>query len=243
MASSGLKPFAVSCAKPSSRAKASRLRPASEEPMERPAKHSNDWEEVSRRAFLGSVSAVAVGSAMHEHRLIVGYAAAAEPSSAPMTGPDPVPATLRVNGVLRGLAVPPQMTLAEVLRGPLGLTGTKIACNRGACSACTVWLDGAPVVSCMILAVDVGDRSITTIEGLADGDRLHPMQAAFIENDAMQCGFCTPGLVMSCAALIERNPDPSPEDVKTAIGGHLCRCGTYQNVIAATIAAAKLRKG
>ena len=211
--------------------------------MARSAKYLNDWEEVSRRAFLGSVSAAAVGSAMHEHTLIVGYAAAAEPSSAPTTGSDPVPAMLRVNGVLRGVAVPPQMTLAEVLRGPLGLTGTKIACDRGACSACTVWLDGAPVASCMILAVDVGDRSITTIEGLADGDRLHPMQAAFIEHDAMQCGFCTPGLVMSCAALIERNPDPSQEDVKTAISGHLCRCGTYQNVITATMAAAKVRKG
>jgi len=213
--------------------------------MERSIKHSNDGGDagVSRRSFLGGVSAAAVGSAMHEHTLIVGYAAAAEPSNAPVIGPDPVPARLRVNGVLRGLAVPPQMTLAEVLRGPLGLTGTKIACNRGACSACTVWLDGAPVASCMILAVDIGDRSITTIEGLADGDRLHPMQAAFIEHDAMQCGFCTPGLVMSCAALIERNPDPSPEDVKTAISGHLCRCGTYQNVIAATMAAAKVRKG
>jgi carbon-monoxide dehydrogenase small subunit/xanthine dehydrogenase YagT iron-sulfur-binding subunit len=135
------------------------------------------------------------------------------------------------------------MTLAEALRGPIGLTGTKIACNRGACSACTVWLDGTPVASCMILAIDVGDRSITTIEGLADGEQLHPMQAAFIEHDAMQCGFCTPGLVMSCAALVERNPDPSSEDVKTAISGHLCRCGTYQNVIAATMAAAKVRKG
>ncbi len=209
--------------------------------MERP--YLNDREEVSRRAFLGSVSAAAVGSAMHEHALIVGCAAAAEPSSAPMVRSDSVPATLRVNGVFREVDVPPQMTLAEVLRRPLGLTGTKIACNRGTCSACTVWLDGAPVVSCMILAVDVGDRSITTIEGLADGDRLHPIQAAFIEHDAMQCGFCTPGLVMSCAALIERNPDPSPEDVKTAISGHLCRCGTYQNVIAATMAAAKARKG
>lgn len=213
--------------------------------MERSIKHSNDGGEVgvSRRSFLGGVSAAAVGSAMHEHTLIVGYAAAAEPSNAPVIGPDPVPARLRVNGVLRGLAVPPQMTLAEVLRGPLGLTGTKIACDRGACSACTVWLDGAPVASCMILAFDVGDRLITTIEGLADGEQLHPMQAAFIEHDAMQCGFCTPGLVMSCAALVEHNPDPSSEDVKTAISGHLCRCGTYQNVIAATMAAAKVRKG
>jgi carbon-monoxide dehydrogenase small subunit/xanthine dehydrogenase YagT iron-sulfur-binding subunit len=198
---------------------------------------------VSRRSFLGGVSAAAVGSAIYENTPIVQNAAAAEPFSAPVIGPDAVPATLRINGVVRRLVVSLQMTLAEALRGPLGLTGTKIACNRGACSACTVWLDGAPVASCMILAIDVGDRSITTIEGLADGEQLHPMQAAFIEHDAMQCGFCTPGLVMSCAALVERNPDPSSEDVKTAISGHLCRCGTYQNVIAATMAAAKVRKG
>ncbi len=212
--------------------------------MERSIKHSNDWGEggVSRRSFLGGVSAAAVGSAVCENAPFVGYAGAAEASSAPVVGPDPVPATLRINGVVQSLVVPIQMTLAEVLRGPLGLTGTKIACNRGACSACTVWLDGAPVASCMILAVDVGDRSITTIEGLADGERLHPIQTAFIEHDAMQCGFCTPGLVMSCAALVKSNPDPSPEDVKTAISGHLCRCGTYQNVIAATMAAAKVRK-
>lgn len=213
--------------------------------MERSIKHSNDWGEegVSRRSFLGGASAAAVGSAMCENVPFVGYAAAAESSNAPIIGPDAVPATLRINGVVQSLVVPLQMTLAEVLRGPLGLTGTKIACNRGACSACTVWLDGAPVASCMILAIDVGDRSITTIEGLADGERLHPMQAAFIEHDAMQCGFCTPGLVMSCAALVKGNPDPSPEDVTTAISGHLCRCGTYQNVIAATMAAAKVRKG
>lgn len=207
--------------------------------------HSNDGGEtgVSRRSFLSGASAAAVGSAMYEATPIAGYAAAAEPSSAPFVGSDLVPTTFRINRVVRRLAVPPQMTLAEVLRGPLGLTGTKIACNRGACLACTVWLEGAPVASCMMLAIDVGDRSITTIEGLADGERLHPMQAAFIEHDAMQCGFCTPGLVMSCAALVERNPDPTADDVKTAISGHFCRCGTYQNVIAATMAAAKLRKG
>jgi xanthine dehydrogenase YagT iron-sulfur-binding subunit len=212
--------------------------------MERSGKHSNDGGEVgvSRRSFLGGVSAAAVGSAIYENTPIVQNAAAAEPFSAPVIGPDAVPATLRINGVVQSLVVPLQMTLAEALRGPIGLTGTKIACNRGACSACTVWLDGAPVASCMILAVDVGDRSITTIEGLADGEQLHPMQTAFIEHDAMQCGFCTPGLVMSCAALVKGNPDPSPEDVKTAISGHLCRCGTYQNVIAATLAAAKARK-
>jgi carbon-monoxide dehydrogenase small subunit/xanthine dehydrogenase YagT iron-sulfur-binding subunit len=150
---------------------------------------------------------------------------------------------LRINGAIRTLALPPHTTLAETLRGPLGLTGTKIACNRGACSACTVWLDGIPVASCMVLTLDVGERAVTTIEGLADGDRLHPVQSAFIAHDAMQCGFCTPGLVMSCAALVARNPDPSREEVKAAISGHLCRCGTYQHVVDATMAAAQDRKG
>ncbi len=130
------------------------------------------------------------------------------------------------------------MTLAEVLRGPLHLTGTKIACNRGACSACTVWLDGAPVPSCMILALDVGERKVTTIEGLANGDVLHKVQQAFIDHDAIQCGFCTPGMVMSCAALLERNANPCEDDVREAISGHICRCGTYPHVIAAVLAAA-----
>ncbi len=158
-------------------------------------------------------------------------------------GPDVVPMTLRVNGVERFVAVPPHTTLAEVLRGPLDLTGTKIGCDRGSCSACTVWLDSAPVASCMILAIDVGERLVTTIEGLADVDNLHPVQATFIEHDAVQCGFCTPGLVMSCAALLAQNPEPSLEDVKTATSGHLCRCGTYPHVFAATLAAAKSEKG
>ena len=160
----------------------------------------------------------------------------------PVAGPGPAPITLKINGATLTLQVEPRMTLAEVLRGPLGLTGTKIACHRGACSACTVWLDRITVCSCMILAIDVGTRSVTTIEGLASGDQLHPVQAAFIEHDALQCGFCTPGIVMSCAELLERTPDPTAQDVKAAISGHLCRCGTYPHVIAATLAAAKARK-
>lgn len=156
-------------------------------------------------------------------------------------GPDPIDLTLRVNGHTYTIAVAPQTTLVEALRGPLDLMGTKVGCNRGACSACTVWLDGRPVASCMTLAIDVGGRSVTTIEGLVDGDNLHPVQAAFIEHDAVQCGYCTPGMVMSCAALLERNPHPSLEDVKTATSGHLCRCGTYPKVFAAALAAA--RKG
>ena len=159
-----------------------------------------------------------------------------------MAGPDGTPVTLNVNGAARTHLVTPNMTLAEALRGPLGLTGTKIGCNRGSCSACTVLLDGAAVNSCMLLAIDIGDRKITTIEGLAQGDTLHPVQEAFIEHDAVQCGFCTPGLVMSCAALLAQVPDPTAADVKAAIAGHLCRCGTYPHVISATLAAAKVRK-
>lgn len=158
-------------------------------------------------------------------------------------GPQPVSMVLNVNGVKRTLQAEPRMTLAEALRGPLGLTGTKIACNRGACSACTVWLDGAPICACMMLAIDVGARSITTIEGLADGDTLHPVQQSFIDHDALQCGFCTPGLIMSCAALLERTPEPNADDVRAAISGHYCRCGTYPHVISATLDAAKARKG
>jgi aerobic-type carbon monoxide dehydrogenase small subunit (CoxS/CutS family) len=131
--------------------------------------------------------------------------------------------------------------LAVTLRDNIGLTGTKIVCDRGSCSACTVWLDNTPALACMTLAVDVGNRKVTTIEGLAEGDHLHPVQAAFVKHDAMQCGFCTPGMVMSCAALLERNPNPTLADVKHATSGNLCRCGTYPKVFAATLDAAKSR--
>ena len=172
----------------------------------------------------------------------IAQAQQAEGAASAVIGPRAVPIVLHVNGAARTLQAEPRMTLAEVLRGPLGLTGTKIACNRGACSACTVWLDGQPVCSCMVLAVDVGVRAVMTIEGLAHGDTLHPVQQAFIDHDALQCGFCTPGMIMSCAALLERMAEPNAGDVRAAISGHLCRCGTYPHVIAATLAAAKAHK-
>ncbi len=154
-------------------------------------------------------------------------------------GPGAVSITLVVNGIARALSVAPAMTLAEALREQLALTGTKVACDRGACSACTVWLDGAPVCACMVLAIDVGDRKVTTIEALAQDGQLHPVQSAFIEHDAIQCGFCTPGLIMSCAALLAHTPDPSESQVRAALGGHLCRCGTYPHVIAAVLDASR----
>ncbi len=153
-----------------------------------------------------------------------------------IAGPGLLPIVLQVNGEDHDLMVEPRTTLAEALRGPLGLTGTKIACNHGVCSACTVWLDDLAVASCSVLAIEVGERRITTIEGLAGQEHLHPVQEAFIAHDAIQCGFCTPGLVMSCAALLARNPHPDRKEIETAISGHLCRCGTYPHVVQAMLA-------
>jgi xanthine dehydrogenase YagT iron-sulfur-binding subunit len=160
-------------------------------------------------------------------------------SDAASIGPDTIPLSLWVNGRATTVRVDPATTLVELLRDRLGLTGTKIGCDRGACSACTVWVNGEVAASCMTFALDVRDKQITTIEGLADGDRLHPVQRAFIAHDALQCGFCTPGMVMSCAALIEQNPDCTLSDVKSAVSGHLCRCGTYPNIFKATLEAAR----
>jgi aerobic-type carbon monoxide dehydrogenase small subunit (CoxS/CutS family) len=148
---------------------------------------------------------------------------------------------MRVNGRDHQLSVEPRTTLADALRDTLHLTGTKVVCDRGACSACTVWLDGMPVNSCLTFALDVGRREVTTIEGLGTPDHMHPVQAAFVEFDAAQCGYCTPGMVMSTAALLKANPNPSLEDVQHAVSGNLCRCGTYPKVFEAALAAA--RKG
>jgi len=198
---------------------------------------------VSRRNFLKGAGFGAAGLAgvkLLEENLL---AAQPGPAAIHQIGPSPVRLKIDVNGSPRAIEVEPRTTLADALRDGLGLTGTKVVCNRGACSACTVWLDGMPVNSCMMLAADVGPRQVTTIEGLAPAGRLHPVQSAFIEYDAMQCGFCTPGMVMSCAALLARNPDPSLDDVKRAISGNLCRCGTYPKVFAATLATAKTQRG
>jgi xanthine dehydrogenase YagT iron-sulfur-binding subunit len=156
-------------------------------------------------------------------------------------GPDALPVKLFINGHEHSVMIEPRYTLADTLRDNLGLTGTKVVCDRGSCSACTVWIDKTPSLACMTLAIDAVGRQITTIEGLSHGDMMHPVQAAFVKHDAMQCGFCTPGMVMSCAALLERTPNPNLDDVKHAVSGNLCRCGTYPKVFAATLDVAQQR--
>lgn len=154
-------------------------------------------------------------------------------------GPSAFPIKLHINGHEQSVTVEPRYTLAATLRDNIGLTGTKVVCDRGSCSACTVWIDDVPSLACMTLAVDAVGRKITTIEGLSRGEAMHPVQAAFVKHDAMQCGFCTPGMVMSCAALLKRNPNATLDDVKHATSGNLCRCGTYPKVFAATLEVAK----
>ena len=146
--------------------------------------------------------------------------------------------TFQLNGDLTEVLVAPNRTLVRMLREDLGLTGTKYGCGEGDCGACTVLLDDLPVNSCLVLAAQVDGRRVTTIEGLADGDRLHPLQEAFIEKGAIQCGFCTPGMILSAKALLDEQPDPTELDIRTAISGNLCRCTGYQKIVEAIKAAA-----
>lgn len=198
---------------------------------------------LTRRDFLRGAGITAAGAVIASSALAgVARADGATAEGPRVRGPGAVPLVLRVNGAEKKIEVEPRTTLADALRFELGLTGTKVVCDRGSCSACTVFLDGTPVCSCMTLAIDVGKREVKTIEGLAQGEALHPVQQCFIDKDALQCGFCTPGMVMSCAALLDRNPAPSLDDVRAAVSGNLCRCGTYPKVFEATLAAARLAR-
>lgn len=146
---------------------------------------------------------------------------------------------LTVNGQLHELAVKPKTTLAQLLRNELGLTGTKVACNEGACGSCTVIVDGMAVKSCSVLAVQADGKEVQTIEGLAQGGRLHPIQEAYLDHGAAQCGFCSPGMIMSAKAFLDKNPRPTELQVRRAIDGNLCRCTGYIDIIDAVLDAAK----
>ncbi|MDT3699159.1 MAG: (2Fe-2S)-binding protein [Thermincola sp.] len=147
---------------------------------------------------------------------------------------------LTVNGETHELEVEPRETLVDVIREKIGLTGTKKGCDTGDCGACTVLLNGKPVSSCMLLAVDVDGGEITTIEGLTGPGGLHPLQQAFVNNHAIQCGFCTPGMILSAKALLDENASPSEEEIRQGMAGNLCRCTGYVNIVKAVQEAAKM---
>jgi xanthine dehydrogenase YagT iron-sulfur-binding subunit len=161
--------------------------------------------------------------------------------AAVLRGPEAVAIRLDVNGETRSVHAPPRRTLLDVLRYDLGLTGAKKACDRGDCGACTVLLDGAPVYACLALAIACEGKKVETIEGLAQGTELHPLQEAFVAHDAYQCGYCTPGQILALAALLRREAQPSEDQVRTAVSGNLCRCGAYPNIVAAGLAAGRAR--
>ncbi len=197
---------------------------------------------ISRRSFIKGAGAVAAAAG-----LVRVQPAGAEPPPLPVgvaekLGPGAETIELTINGAPSKLSIEPRVTLLRALREHLGLTGTKLVCDRGACGACTVHLDGRPVTSCMMLAVDARGHRITTIEGLGTPAQMHPVQAAFVEADALQCGFCTPGMVMSVAAALERNPAATVDEIKLATAGNICRCGTYPHVFEAALKAAKAKK-
>ena len=152
---------------------------------------------------------------------------------------DKVPITLNINGRAHAISVEPRRTLADAIREDCAQTGTHIGCEHGVCGACTVIVDGAPMRSCLMFAVQADGKNIRTVEGLADGDTLHPMQQAFMDNHALQCGFCTPGFLMLAIGVLEREPDMSDDDLLDVLSSNLCRCTGYQNIVKAVHAAAK----
>jgi aerobic-type carbon monoxide dehydrogenase small subunit (CoxS/CutS family) len=190
----------------------------------------------SRRTFLKSLGTVAATAATAQVRTV---AAELEKANAEkIIGPDAVPVTLKVNGEKLKLMLEPRVTLLDALRNYSSLTGTKEGCDRASCGACTVLLDDQPVYSCQKLAIEAQGHEITTIEGLSKNGKLSKVQQAFIEKDALQCGYCTPGFVMSVTALLKRNSRPTADDVKHACAGNLCRCGAHPHIFQAALKAA-----
>ena len=206
-------------------------------PTDSTDEQKTDRYQVSRRGFLKGVGGGAVTAA------VVKPTAAKAQEMMPK-GVSAASITLNVNGETRVVPnVEARATLLDVLRNRLDLTGAKPVCQRASCGGCTVMVDGKTGYSCSMLAMDSEGRHITTVEGLAKGDTLHPVQEAFVEHDALMCGFCTPGFVVSVASLLEHNQDPSLDEIKHAISGNICRCGTYTRIFEAAQTAAKKMRG
>jgi aerobic-type carbon monoxide dehydrogenase small subunit (CoxS/CutS family) len=197
---------------------------------------TRDGQGLSRRSFLKSFGTSAALAATAQAEAVADELAQANAERT--YGPEAVPITLTVNGQPLKLQLEPRVTLLEALREHSPLTGAKEVCDRATCGACTVLLDGAPIYSCSMLAIEAQGRAITTVEGLAKAGKLSPIQQAFVDEDASMCGYCTPGFVLSVTGLLSQNPHPSADEVKHACAGNLCRCGTYPRVLRAALKAA-----
>jgi xanthine dehydrogenase YagT iron-sulfur-binding subunit len=200
------------------------------------SKQGAESSGISRRSFFGAVGEGVVGSA------VVGSAAASPSEEAAVVEQGLPTITLLVNERPHRLQVQPRWTLLYVLREKLGMAGTKQGCERGECGACTVLIDGTPRYACMTLALEAEGHEVTTIEGLMKGEELGPVQEAFAAEDAFQCGYCTPGQVMSAEGLLRQNPSPSTDEIRLGMSGNLCRCGAYDHIVKAVHRAAGLRK-
>jgi aerobic-type carbon monoxide dehydrogenase small subunit (CoxS/CutS family) len=197
---------------------------------------SPEHSSFSRRAFLKTVGVGPLAAGV----LAPGSAHA---QTVPEIGPGAVPLELTVNGRKHALQVEPRVTLLDALRTRLAITGQKRVCDRGSCGACTMLVDGKAVYACSMLAIEAAGKSIRTVEGLAQGTVLHPVQQAFCDADGLMCGFCTPGFVVSTVALLEKTPSPTVEQARRALDGNICRCGTYPRVLEAALKAKGVARG
>jgi aerobic-type carbon monoxide dehydrogenase small subunit (CoxS/CutS family) len=207
--------------------------------MKNPRDHKSNKQDLSRRKFLKGVGIAGAGAAVADTFWIEGKAQEQTANREILSGT--VKLVLDINGDKRSVDVEPRTTLLSALRNYLdpAVTGPKLVCDMGTCGACTVLLDGKPAYSCLVLAVDATRKKITTVEGLGSPDKPNAVQAAFVEHDALMCGFCTPGFVTTISAYLQKNPSPSLAEVREACKGNFCRCGTYPRVFEAALAAAK----
>jgi xanthine dehydrogenase YagT iron-sulfur-binding subunit len=196
--------------------------------------------DVSRRGFLKGAGAVLSSG------IVVGtesLKASESSAGTKVLGPGKVPVSLKINGAVKTINLEPRVTLLDALRNELEFTGAKRVCDRATCGACTVMMGGKIVYACTVLAIDAQAKDITTIEGLAAEGHLHPLQQAFVDQDAQQCGYCTPGFVMACKGFLAKHPDPTVDEIRKGLGGNLCRCGTYVGITKAVLQAAQQMKG
>jgi aerobic-type carbon monoxide dehydrogenase small subunit (CoxS/CutS family) len=196
-----------------------------------------DEPGFSRRSFLKTVGAGGVAAG------VLAKGGHLDAQTLPGVGPGPVPVTLTINGKQHRLQIEPRVTLLDAVRMRANLTGNKRGCDRGACGACTMLVDGKPVYACSTLAIEVQGKQIRTVDGLASGNALHPVQQAFCDKDALMCGFCTPGFIMSSVALLEQHPNPTPEQIRKGLDGNICRCGTFSRIFEAVSSVKGVQRG